>query len=106
MDLTDLAQRFRTELARTFELQHDRKAVALEDDGRGDVAPARAPDLIVARLEVTARPLIVEGVNLWLDDGIRVEAALAGLGSRRATRAEPGARVRTSGRLLSRHRAA
>lgn len=89
MDLTDLAQRFSAELARTFDLPQDRKVVTLEDDGEGGIAVARvdlsgarfdlegamsmergdgrAPDVIAQRLEVSARPLTVEGVGLWLE---------------------------------------
>lgn len=101
MDLTDLARRLTADLARYLDLPEGREAVRLEGDGRGGVglaridltgaafdprraraassAPARTPDLLIERLELTARPMTVEGVRVRLEGSAeRVGLAVEG----------------------------
>lgn len=101
MDLTDLALRLTSDLARYFDLADVRDPVHLQGDGQGGIALARVdltgakldvlgaltldaeterpPDLLIDRLELSARPLLVEGARVWLEGSAQsVGLAVAG----------------------------
>ena len=132
---TRVARQLTDELARTFDLPPGAQPVEMEGDGSGGIALARIdlsgarldlerametqaaahrpPDLTIARLEVKANPLTVEGAPVFLEGNAeqvgvalsegpaRLVTLKSGTASGHLTRSDLEAAVRSTARQLA-----